>query len=272
MSTNSTRAASRRTTRAGSVPATILQNMESSVITSRKVQADGAKVNPRMLRAILFDFDGTIALSEPLHFAAFAAALAERDVLLPQSLYYERYLGLTDAECMERMLDDFGRRDLLADTAELLRRKAEIMAQKMTVDVPLCPGVVAFIGGAAERAALAIVSGALRTEIDRVLEGAGLRHFFRLVLSAGDVGRGKPDPEGYRLACARLREQGVAGLDPQECLVVEDAPKGIEAAHAAGMRVVALPHTCPTGALGAADRVYGSYAEIDWHDLESLCV
>ncbi|MET0154310.1 MAG: HAD family phosphatase [Candidatus Binatia bacterium] len=242
----------------------------ASVITRCKVQAAEAKVNTRMLRAILFDFDGTIAQSEPLHFAAFAETLAERHVSLPQALYYARYLGLTDAECVERMLDDFGRRDLRADVAALLRRKAEIMARRMADGVPLCPGVAPFIARAAGHAAVAIVSGALRVEIDRVLEDTGLRPYFRLVLSAENVGRGKPDPEGYRLACARLRELGVADLDPRQCLVVEDAPKGIEAARAAGMRVVALPHTCRAEALAAADRVYNSYAEIDWKDLESL--
>jgi HAD superfamily hydrolase (TIGR01549 family) len=234
------------------------------------VQAGEAKVNTRMLRAILFDFDGTIAQSEPLHFAAFAETLAECGVSLPAELYYERYLGLTDAECVERMLDDFGRVDLRAHVAALLRRKTEIMARRMADGVLLCPGAAPFIVRAAGRAALAIVSGALRAEIDRVLDRTGLRPYFRLILSAADVGRGKPDPEGYRLACARLGGQRVSDLDARQCLVVEDAPKGVEAARAAGMRVVALSHTCPAERLAAADRVYGSYAEIDWSDLESL--
>jgi HAD superfamily hydrolase (TIGR01509 family) len=224
-----------------------------------------------MLRAILFDFDGTIAQSEPLHFAAFAEALGEHGILLPEALYYERYLGFTDAECVKRMLDDFDRLDLHSDIAALLRTKAEFMARRMADGVPLYPGVAPFIARAAGRVALAIVSGALRAEIDRVLEDAGLRRYFCFVLSAADVERGKPDPEGYRLACARLHEHGVAGLDPQQCLVIEDAPRGIEAARAAGMPVVALPHTCSAEALAAADRVYDSYDAIDWSDLESLC-
>jgi beta-phosphoglucomutase-like phosphatase (HAD superfamily) len=63
---------------------------------------------------------------------------------------------------------------------------------------------------------------------------------------------------------------GVARLHPRQCLVVEDAPRGIDAARAAGMRVVALPHTCPAAALAAADRVYGSYDDVVWSDLASL--
>jgi HAD superfamily hydrolase (TIGR01509 family) len=223
-----------------------------------------------MLRAILFDFDGTIALSEPLHFAAFSETLVERGVSLPQALYYQRYLGLTDAEGLERMLDDFGRADLHAEAPALLHRKAEIMAQKIAAGVPLCPGVTSFVADAAQRVALAIVSGARRAEIDWVLEHAGLHPFFPLILAAEEIQRGKPDPEGYRIARMRLRER-VGGLGPEQCLVVEDSPKGIAAARAAGMRVIALPHTCPVEALRSADRIYASYDEIEWRELESLC-
>jgi beta-phosphoglucomutase len=223
-----------------------------------------------MLRAILFDFDGTIAQSEPLHFAAFSETLGERGVSLPQALYYQRYLGVTDTEGLERMLDDFGRADLRAGIAELLHRKAEIMAQKITAGVPLCPGVTSFVARAAQRAALAIVSGARRAEIDSVLDHAGLRSFFALALGAEEIRHGKPDPEGYRIAVTRLQKR-VAGLGPEQCLVVEDSPKGIAAARAAGMRVIALPHTCPVEALSSADRIYASYDEIEWRDLESLC-
>jgi HAD superfamily hydrolase (TIGR01509 family) len=223
-----------------------------------------------MLRAILFDFDGTIAQSEPLHFAAFAEALGERGVSLPQALYYQRYLGLTDAEGLGRMLDDFGRTDLYAEAPALLHRKAEIMAQKIAAGVPLCPGVTSFVARATQRVALAIVSGARSVEIHWVLERAGLHPFFPLILGAEEIERGKPDPEGYRIACTRLRER-VVGLGPEQCLVVEDSPRGIAAAHAAGMHVIALPHTCPAEALRDADRIYTSYDEIEWRDLESLC-
>jgi HAD superfamily hydrolase (TIGR01509 family) len=223
-----------------------------------------------MLRAILFDFDGTIAQSEPLHFAAFCEALGERGLALSQARYYQRYLGLTDTEGLERMLDDFGRGDLRTEVPVLRGRKAEIMAQKIAAGVPLCPGVTSFVARAAQRASLAIVSGARREEIDWVLDRVGLRSLFSLILGAEQIQRGKPDPEGYRIACTWLQER-VAGLGPEQCLVVEDSPKGIAAARATGMRVIALPHTCAVEALSDADRVYASYDEIEWCDLESLC-
>jgi len=223
-----------------------------------------------MLRALLFDFDGTIAQSESLHYAAFAEVLARRDIVLAEPVYYERYLALTDRECLTRMIEDFARPDLRYDLASLLREKSGAMAVRLARGVPLCPGVEAFVAAAAERAALAIVSGALRNEIAAVLAHSGLERFFPVIVSAEDVRAGKPDPEVYRLAVARLRRRALSDLDARQCVAVEDAPKGIAAARAAGIRVVALPHSFDAEALRDADRVYPSYDRIDWQALEEL--
>jgi HAD superfamily hydrolase (TIGR01509 family) len=223
-----------------------------------------------MLRAILFDFDGTIALSEPMHFAAFDEVLAPRGVVLIELAYYERYVSLTDRECLERMIEDYARPDLRAELPALLTAKAEAMAERLARGVPLCPGVRDFVAMAAARAPLAIVSGALRHEIVGVLERAGLERFFPLIVSAEDVASGKPDPQGYRFAMERLRAASLADLEGSQCLVIEDTPKGIAAARAAGMRVVALPHTIRADALAGADRVYPSYDQISWSELETL--
>jgi len=223
-----------------------------------------------MLRAILFDFDGTIALSEPMHFAAFDEVLAPRGVVVIELAYYERYVSLTDRECIERMIEDYARPDLRAELPALLAAKAEAMAERLARGVPLCPGVRDFVAMAAARAPLAIVSGALRHEIVGVLERAGLERFFPLIVSAEDVAAGKPDPQGYRLAVERLRARTLADLEASQCLAIEDTPKGIAAARAAGMRVIALPHTVQADALICADRVYRSYDQISWSELEAL--
>jgi HAD superfamily hydrolase (TIGR01509 family) len=221
-----------------------------------------------MLRAVLFDFDGVIVLSEPLHFAAFAEVLARRGVALREDAYYDRYLGLTDRETIERIIEDSGRDDLAPHAARLFEEKSAAMAERIARGVPLCPGVEGFVAAVAGRHALAIVSAGLRGEIVAMLERAGLRRFFATIVDADDVRAGKPDPEGYRLAVARLRG-GARGLAPGECLAVEDSPKGIDAAHAAGMAVLALPHTRPRQELGEADFVAGSYAEVDWAAIEA---
>jgi len=223
-----------------------------------------------MLRAILFDFDGTIALSEPMHFAAFAEVLAGRGLVLTEPAYYERYVSLIDRECLERMIEDYARPDLRADLPALLTAKAEAMADRLARGVPLCPGVRAFVARAAAHAPLAIVSGALRDEIAGVLERAGLDRFFASIVAAEDVPAGKPDPQGYHLAVERLRAQTLADLEASQCLAIEDTPKGIAAARAAGMRVIALPHTVRADALGGADRVYPTYDRISWSELEAM--
>jgi HAD superfamily hydrolase (TIGR01509 family) len=223
-----------------------------------------------MLRAILFDFDGTIVLSEPLHFAAFAEVLAKRGITLSEASYYERYLSLTDRECVERMIDDFALPELRSQANQLLREKTEAMNEQLARGVPLCRGVQAFIAAAAARSVLAVVSCGLRREIEGVLSRARLDEFFPVVVSAEDVSAGKPDPEGYRLGWQRLRSGGLVDLALGECLVIEDSPKGIDAAHAAGMRVVAFPHTRPAGELAAADLVSASYSAVTWRDLEGL--
>jgi HAD superfamily hydrolase (TIGR01509 family) len=223
-----------------------------------------------MLRALLFDFDGTIAQSEPLHYAAFAEVLARRGIRLAEPVYYQRYLALTDRECVGRMVEDFERPDLRDDVARVLREKSDAMAVRLERGVPLCPGVEGFLAAAAGRAALAIVSGALRNEIAAVLARSGLERFFPVIISAEDVRAGKPDPESYRLAVERLRREALPDLDARQCLAVEDAPKGIAAARAAGIRVMALPHSFRAEALRDADLVYPSYDAVEWRALDAL--
>lgn len=227
---------------------------------------------PVMPGAILFDFDGTIVLSEPLHFRAFAEALARRGVVLSESEYAERYLGLTDRDCAERMIEDFslGTEPGSDGGGRLLAEKAAAIEAEIARGMPLCPGVGTFVRAAAARSPLALVSCGLRRDIHGVLSQTGLGGFFSVIVAAEDVRAGKPDPEGYRLAWRRLRSSGRFGLRPAECLVVEDSPRGIEAARAAGMRVIALPHTCPAEELAAADLVYDSYALVAWRDVERL--
>lgn len=222
-----------------------------------------------MLRALLFDYDGTLVLSEPLHYAAFAEVLRRRGVVLAEATYYERYLGWTDAECARRMAADFrlgGERD----AAALLAAKIKAMEARIAAGVPLAPGVEQFVAEAALRHTLAIVSAGLRREIVTVLSRAGLERFFPVLVSAEDVRAGKPDPEGFLLACGLLRESGVVDLRPAECLVVEDSPKGIAAARAAGMPVIALAHTRPAAELADADLVLPRFADARWEDLENL--
>jgi beta-phosphoglucomutase len=114
---------------------------------------------------------------------------------------------------------------------------------------------------------LAICSGALRKEIELAAETVGVRRHFAIIVAAEDVAEGKPDPQGYLLALRLLRQAMRRDFPPAKCVVVEDSSAGIEAAHAAGMKVLAVATSYPAAKLSKADRVVESLTEITVNNL-----
>ena len=219
------------------------------------------------LRAVIFDFDGVIVDSEPLHLAAFRSALAPEGIELTDAEYWESYLGYDDHDAVVAALERAGRRAAPDLVRTLMAEKAAHFLTLVGAGVVVFPGVEAFVEAARSRGPLAVGSGALRNEIEIILEGAGLRSAFRVIVSAEDVTHGKPDPETYTRALAELRAD-VPDLEPAFCLVVEDSVAGVEAAKAAGMRCLAVTNSCPRSALGAADAVVDSLAEVRWDAID----
>ncbi|MBI2950736.1 HAD family phosphatase [bacterium] len=210
-----------------------------------------------MLRAILFDFDGVIADSEPAHLRAFQEVVAGEGVALAEETYYSRYLGLADRACLRAILRDAGRAATDNLVEALFERKSERYLQGLREGAVLMPGSAEFIRRASARHPLAVASGALRGEIELVLAQADLRSCFVDIVSAEDVRQGKPHPEPFLTALDCLN-RGVGAsplIQPGECLVVEDALHGIAAAHEAGMKCLAVATSCPIYRLGAADVV-----------------
>jgi HAD superfamily hydrolase (TIGR01509 family) len=222
-----------------------------------------------LLRAFLFDFDGTIADTEPMHFRAFAGVLAKRGIVLDKEAYDARYLALTDRACIEQAAREFHRPDLRADLEALFGEKVEAMDRLLRGPVALCAGVEAFLEKAAGVGPLAVVTGAVRHEVEGILAHTGLGRFFAAVVADEDIKNGKPDPEGYLAGLQRLRSL-LPDLEPRECLVVEDAPGGIVAGQRAGMRTLALAHSLPMERLSGADLVAASYADVDWDAISRL--
>lgn len=209
-----------------------------------------------MLRAVIFDFDGVIADTEPLHFAAFRKVLAEIGVALTEADYYANYLGYDDKGCFAAALAANGRPAPPATVADLVARKAGAYMEHIRRHLVVFPGVRELVRGAAARYRLAIASGALRHEIEFILEQAGIRKEFAQITSAEDVTRGKPDPEGFLHALASLnRERPAEPLAAADCLVIEDSIPGIRAARAAGMKVLAVANTHTIQDLREADAV-----------------
>ena len=223
------------------------------------------------LRAIVFDFDGVIADSEPLHFRAFRDVLAEIGLALTERDYYQRYLGFDDVGAFRAIAADQGRALPRESLVELTARKAVRMeALERDVSV-LFPGAVSAIEQAAAAVPIAIASGALGPEIRRVLDGAGLSRHFTAIVAAEDTTASKPSPDPYLRAVALLAAAaGDPVLRADECIAIEDSRWGLESARAAGLRTVAVTNSYDEAELALADLVIPSLAQFDVERLRRL--
>ena len=158
-------------------------------------------------RAVLFDCDGVIVDSEPLHLRAFQEVLAPLGITITPAEYVARYLGFDDRGVFTEALRACGREPAPGDIAALIAEKARRFRGVLERDTSIYPGVTALVRALAG-VPLAVVSGALRDEIELILGRAGIREAFSTVVAAEDVRAGKPDPEGFLRACTTLRVGG----------------------------------------------------------------
>lgn len=207
-------------------------------------------------QAIVFDFDGVIVNSEPLHLRATQAALGARGIALTPQDYYARYVGVPDAEMFRRIAADHNAAWCSDDLQELMAAKALRFEQLETSEAALVPGAAACIRRMADLAPLAVASGARREEIERLLARAGLLAMFRTIVAAGDTLSGKPAPDPYLEAAARL------GATPARAVAIEDTPAGLASARAAGFRTIAITTTFPPETLGLGDVVVNALDSI----------
>ena len=224
-----------------------------------------------MLRAIVFDFDGVIANSEPLHFRAFHDILLGQGVRLDEAEYYERYLGYDDLGVFRAVGTERGMKWTGEDVAGFVARKAVELESLERNGAVLFPGAEAAIRRMAAGVPLAIASGALGAEIRRVLDRTHLTPCFRTIVSAEDTPASKPAPDPYLRAVALLSAHLHEPLAAGDCVAIEDSRWGLESAKAAGLRTVGVTHTYEAAALGNADLIIPSLGELDLTRLERLC-
>src|SRR5438094_8730692 len=196
------------------------------------------------LRAIVFDFDGVLANSEPLHLRAFQDVLAEEHVELREADYYARYLGYDDVGVFQMIGDERGAGWQTREIADLVARKALRMEALERDRSVLFPGAADAVRRAASVLPVAIASGALGAEIRRVLDRERLSGCFTAIVAAEDRPRSKPAPDPYVLAAALLRTSVGGDLDARDCVAIEDSPWGLESARSDALRTLGVsePH------------------------------
>ena len=220
----------------------------------------------------MFDFDGVIANSEPLHFRAFRDVLGSEDITLTEAEYYARYLGYNDERAFREIGAERGRDWNERAIVDLIARKAHITEDLEQQGSILFPGAREAIERLARMCPLAIASGALRMEIERTLAREQLARHFTTIVSADDGGDSKPAPDPYLRAVERLASAAPSStpLRPADCVAVEDSPWGLESARTAGLLTVGVSHTYAAAALAIADTVVGTLDSLTWEMLCSL--
>jgi len=228
-------------------------------------------MNPLLLQrseAVLFDFDGILVDSEPMHYRAFTEVLDPLGMGFPWKEYVEIYMGFDDRDAFREAfrakgidLDD-------ATLAKLVAAKSRAFQDGLRNGVTACRGAVPMIASlhAAGRP-LALCSGALRSDIAPILAQLGVARCFDVIVSADDVRRSKPDPESYALAFARLSERHPTLLTvPGKSVAVEDTPAGIRSAKGAGLRVLAVTNSYGAGELAEADWITDSLESVRFEE------
>jgi len=232
-----------------------------------------------MLRAVIFDFDGVITDSEILHLRAFNRVLAQYGIEIKTKDYYKDYLGLTDVDCFQ-LVANKGRLGLDGREIEnLVKQKNQVFQELAKTEGRIIEGVRDFLEMLRQNnVPMAICSGAVLAEIALILEEARLRPFFAVIVSAEQVKRGKPNPEGFLLTLQKLNrivspaEAGIQNpILPNQCIVIEDSHWGLEAAKAAGMHTIAVTNSYDADQLALAEKIVTQLSELTIDDLQQLC-
>lgn len=223
------------------------------------------------LQAIVFDFDGVIADSEPLHLRAFQQTLAEDGIELSAADYYSRYLGYDDVGLMQALGRDRGVAMDDERITALVARKGATLQEMLRAGHVLFPGAIDFIRSAAAEVPIAIASGALKHEIVEIIGTAGIADLFATIVAAGDTPQSKPSPAPYLLAFERLREGSGRDLDPRRCVAIEDSRWGLQSAQGAGLRCVGVTNSYAAAELQGAELVVSGLGELTLPVLDRLC-
>jgi beta-phosphoglucomutase family hydrolase len=203
--------------------------------------------------AVLFDLDGVIVDSREHHLAAWHAWAREHAPHTPPDYFHETF-GLRNDAIIGGLFEHIEPSRLV----DLAARKETLFRELARGNLDLLPGVAGLLDALNERGIpRAIVTSTPRANLDMILDTLGIAGRFDALVAEEDATQGKPDPEGFLVAAQRI------GIPPDRCIVIEDAPAGLRAAKAAGMRAIGVTTTRPAADLDAADLIVSSLAQKD---------
>ncbi len=215
-----------------------------------------------MFDAIIFDFDGVILDSEPLHYKACCQVLTIFGIKLSYKEYIENYLGLADKDMFPKLLSNKNYAFSAGAITGMIQEKnsAYLSIINSHAKLPMIDHFEQFLFNMAPQVKkMAICSGSAKTEIEAVLSKVRqgeLQSYFNVIVTSEDVKIGKPSPEGYILSAQKLN------ITPSRCLVIEDTPIGVQAAKDAGMSAIGLLTTYEKHQFLKADKVVTGFKQL----------
>ncbi|SNB45569.1 HAD family phosphatase [Geobacter sp. DSM 9736] len=224
-----------------------------------------------MLAAVIFDFDGIIVDTEPIHYRAFQEVLVPLGLGYPWTDYLDRYIGFDDRDAFREAFRARGESLSEDHLYQLIGEKARAFNRVISSGVEPYPGVVELILSLVETVPVALCSGALRSDIAPILQQLKLTNAFGVIVTADDVPTSKPDPASYRLALQRLISRFPdSSISAESSIAIEDTPAGIASARGAGLQVLGVTNSYPADKLSGACKVVETLAGIDYPELNSL--
>ena len=224
-----------------------------------------------MLTAVIFDFDGVIVDTEPLHYRAFQLILEPLGLGYSWDEYVSHFMGFDDRDAFVEAFKAGNKALSTESLNELIARKAHLFQNVIEDGVVPYPGVVQLIQDLSRKLPLALCSGALLSDIVPILTQFSLDKTFSVIVTADDVAASKPDPASYALAVRKLQALFPGkGIKPHSCLAIEDTPAGITSAHNAGIPVLAVTNSYPADQLQGAVKTLSSLDNISLEELSRL--
>ena len=219
-----------------------------------------------MLAAVIFDFDGIIVDSEPMHFNAFNEVLNPLEMKISWEDYCKTYIGFDDRDAFREVFKAYDKKGCTNDIKHLIEQKADVFQTYVqSGEAEPLPGAVELIKSIPVRLPVALCSGALLEDILPIIGTLGITDSFMQIVTAEDTPKSKPDPAPYQLTLEKL------GIDdPSTAVAIEDTPAGIISAKGAGMKVLAVTNSYDRDYLLEADAITDSLKHISRSDLENM--